>query len=396
MNVLLIFEKGFPVNTDKLTKFLKQKLPHIELDLNSQEFEIKDSIISKPKTFKTTLESLNNLIDRFDKIFYFTKKQYEDNFFIHEYGKLTIFSIYGWHYLTNIPISNGIVYFIINYFALEIDKSEHRHYETTGCIYDFLTDKRGIDNGMRQASLCPNCLKRVSESITNNIDEQIFNDLKILMDNLSQASRWNQDILDGFMITEKRIVSTRNPKNNEGLKIVIASPSDTLQERETLLNQLERNFRTNNHEKHCGMRIMVNGWEDIASQPGYTQDIINKKIIEESDFVIAVFKHKIGTATIDGLGNKRSESGTVEELLQALNVNDKTHPLGMAYFFSEAPVISLESPEKQKIEEDWEKLKEFKKTIKDKMLYKPYLDPNDLLRNVLQDLEKNIIDYIIK
>ena len=46
MNVLLIFEKGFPVNTDKLTKFLKQKLPHIELDLNSQEFEIKDSIIS--------------------------------------------------------------------------------------------------------------------------------------------------------------------------------------------------------------------------------------------------------------------------------------------------------------------------------------------------------------
>ena len=141
----------------------------------------------------------------------------------------------------------------------------------------------------------------------------------------------------------------------------------------------------------------VNGWEDLASQNGYSQDLINKKLINESDFVIAIFKHKLGTPTLNlSDREQKAESGTVEELLQALDNAKNNHPIGMAYFFSKAPVISLDSPDKEKIEKEWNRLTDFKKLIQDKMLYKPYTDSNDLLMIVLKDLEKNIIDYIVK
>jgi hypothetical protein len=93
---------------------------------------------------------------------------------------------------------------------------------------------------------------------------------------------------------------------------------------------------------------------------------------------------------------ERSESGTAEELLQALDKTKDNHPIGMAYFFSKAPVISLDSSDKDKIEKDWQRLTNFKDSIKDKMIYKPYTDSSELMSIVLKDLEKNINDYIIK
>jgi len=68
----------------------------------------------------------------------------------------------------------------------------------------------------------------------------------------------------------------------------------------------------------------------------------------------------------------------------------------MAYFHSKAPVISLDSADKDEIETDWERLSKFKKTIQDKMIYKPFTDGEQLLAMVLKDLEKNISDYIEK
>lgn len=395
MKVLLTFDKDFPIDTKKLLTFLDQKLTHIKFELHKDQFEIKDEIISKPKTFNQVDKDLKDSQNGFDKVFCFTSKKYNDNFFIHEHNNVTIFSISGWPYLTDLPISNGIIYFIIDYFALELNYSDFRHQEVTGCIYDFLTNKKGIDEGMRQARFCSNCLKRISESISDENDLKIFNDLKILMNHLSEFSRWNRDVFETINLIAGHITKRKSKKDN-GINIVIASPGDTESERKILLDLLERKFRIDNHENHCGFRIMVNGWEDLASQPGYAQDVINQKIIKESDFVIAVFKHKLGTPTKDNSGNPRAESGTAEELLQALDKSKDNHPIGMAYFFSKAPVISLDSPDKDKIEKDWTRLGLFKKSIQDKMIYKPYTDNNDLLTMVLKDLEKNIIDYITK
>lgn len=51
---------------------------------------------------------------------------------------------------------------------------------TTGCIYDFLQNKTGIDDGMRQARICPTCLERISNNLSSPEQINILEDLKIL------------------------------------------------------------------------------------------------------------------------------------------------------------------------------------------------------------------------
>jgi hypothetical protein len=396
MKILLVFEKEFPIDGNKLLLFLKQNLKHIKFVLYKKEFIIEDEIITDPSTLKKTYKNFQVERNQFDEILCFSEKQYSNNYFFMGYKNFTIFSFYGWPYLTNLPKSNGVLYFIIDYLALGMDTIDFRHYSTTGCIYDFLEDKSGIDEGMRQARYCNKCLERLTQSLQDKTDIKNFEDLKTLMNRLSEASRWNNDVL-AYIKVDSGTIEKRTPKSNDGIHVVIASSGDTASLRKILLDSLERRFRTDNCERHCGFRIMVSGWEDLSSQNGYPQNVINKKIIEKSDFVISVFKHKLGTPTKNLVtGKKRAESGTVEELLQALDNNNSKHPIGMAYFYSTPPEISLDAPEIETIFKEWKRLGRFKDSIKDKMIYKPFANEDELLTMTLKDLENNIIDYIIK
>lgn len=186
--------------------------------------------------------------------------------------------------------------------------------------------------------------------------------------------------------------SKRKSLDGQTIQILVASPSDTAEERELLLNSLETKFRREGFESKSGKRIIVRGWEELASQSGYGQDIINEQILQSIDIVLAVFKHKLGTPTIDtNTSLKRAESGTAEELLFA--INNKTivnPPLGMAYFFSEAPKISLDSIDFENAVEEWKRLKNFKQDIKHQILYKEYSSPEKLLSIVCVDVSENI------
>ncbi len=396
MNILIILDDKFEIDRNKLKTFLNSNCKHIKFAIFGKPFIIGEEIISKPKSFDKIQENHRQEFKDFDRVFCFTDLQYNDNFFMHEHNNLSIFSFANWSVLTDLPKSNGFIYFIVDYLALEIDTTEIRHQQVTGCIYDFLEDKRGIDAGMRQARLCSNCLKRVTELISNDETEGIFEDVKTLMNLLSSSSKWNKEIFENIKISPT-IVNKRKPKSDLGINIVIASPGDTQQERKLLLDTLERRFRTDKHESHCGYRILVHGWEDLASQNGYAQDVINARLIQESDFVISLFKHKLGTPTFDQeTGTQRAESGTVEELLQALDNSKLTNPIGMSYFYSAAPIISLDTPDFDKITNEWKRLNEFKKSISTKIIYKPYTEPTELLNTILKDLEQNITNFITK
>jgi len=397
MKILLLIDKNFDIDREKLKIFLASNCQHLEFKIFEKYFEITETILSKPKSFDKIRKQYADEFKDFDRVFAFTDIQYYDNYFMHEHQNLSIFSLAYWDLLTDLPKSNGLIYFITDYLALEIDSSEFRHKKTTGCIYDFLRDKRGIDTGMRLSGFCSNCLKRVSELITDDKTKGIFEDIKNLMDILSLSSKWNNDILESVKIKTSTTLNKRKLKSNLGVNIVIASPGDTQQERQLLLNTLERRFRTDYHEKHCGYRIMVNGWEDLASQNGYTQDVINENMIKNADFVIAIFKHKLGSPTYDqNTGNQRAESGTVEELIQTLDNSDTKSPIGMAYFYSNAPIVSLDTPNFEIIADEWKKLNEFKKKISTRLIYKPYTELNELLNIILKDLEQNIANYITK
>ena len=392
MDILLLFDKEFEVEKEKLRHFLNFNSDYLNFSIG-RAVGFKLEPIRHPETFDLICGQIQEEHkSQYRHIFSFTEIPYEDNFYFHEDKSLSIFSFYQWPYLTNLPVSNGILYFIIYYFALIIDATNFRHNSNIGCIYDFLWTKDGIDDGMRQAKICPNCLNRINKNLIGD-NLKILDDLKNLMNLLSNSSKWNEDILKSYSHNEPTI-SKRKSKIADVIQVVIASPGDTHQERKILLEKLENNFRRGGHEAHCSKRLIVHAWEDLPSQNGYPQNVINKKIIEKVDIIISLFKHKLGTPTIDPIsGMERAASGTVEELLYSLDTSIiKNPPLGMAYFYSKAPVVSLDSPNLSTITEDWKKLQEFKEKIRNKMIYKPFTEDSDLVQMISADIEKNVIE----
>lgn len=395
MKILLAFDDDMDFPGNVFFDFLRNKTKSLEFSLFDTPIEFTDDYVRFPKSNVQLMERYRDFSSDFDKILIFTERPYDDNYFFHQFKNTAIISFFAWSQLTTLPLENGVLYFIADIIALHIDPTSVRHNDVTGCIYDFLELKTGVDDGMRQARICPNCLERLDTHLKTEDHIIALEDLKTIMNSLSNSSKWNQNVLSVPDVISTEI-GKRETKNDGEIHVVIASPGDTNQEREILLNSLEIKFRKNNHEEHCKHRLIVHGWEDLASQPGYTQDVINQKIISKMDFVVAVFKHKLGIPTIDqSTGRMRAQSGTAEELLLALDNSEIDHPLGMTYFYSKAPVISLDSSDLDKVKSNWDSVNNFKNDIKDRVIFKPYTDEKDLLINVLMDLEKNIIDNFV-
>ncbi len=177
------------------------------------------------------------------------------------------------------------------------------------------------------------------------------------------------------------------------IKVVIASPADTFNERKLLLDKLQTYFTRYQYEDLCHARLIVNGWEDVPSQSGYPQDTINEALIKKADILLALFRHKLGNPTINlKTGENRSPSGTAEELLFALNQNKKNRkPLAMLYYYDCPPSLNLFSVKAKK---EWSKLQRFKEEIRTEIRHKLYNDDEEkLLRSVCDDICKNIKDH---
>ena len=109
-----------------------------------------------------------------------------------------IWSFWGWEYYTNLPIENGVFYIVADILALRIDRS-FRHDELTGCIYDFLWDKTGIDMGMKMAHICGECLERIKNKAERSETlGKIIIDLIEILNILSNASRWSKSVFDVY------------------------------------------------------------------------------------------------------------------------------------------------------------------------------------------------------
>ena len=223
--------------------------------------------------------------------------------------------------------------------------------------------------------------------------KQFRNLIQVMLEEMKLSSNYDNSRTTNFIASEK----IHNPENKElkEIRILIASPGDVIRERELLLDKLETKFRRDHFEERCGARIIVEGWEFVASQTGYAQDIINSDLVAKSNIILAVFRYKLGSPTIDiKTGKDRSQSGTAEELLYAIrNKLLSNPPLGMAYFYSIAPAPSLDSIDYEKIKKDWDRLKEFKEEIKNEILYKSYKIEEEILDIACKDICDNIIKY---
>ena len=77
-----------------------------------------------------------------------TNVPYENNFFFEGHSNAVIVSFNGWNGLTDLPITNGLAYFLASLVSDEIGVGT-THNENVGCINDFSWDKKGVDVGMR-------------------------------------------------------------------------------------------------------------------------------------------------------------------------------------------------------------------------------------------------------
>ncbi len=199
--------------------------------------------------------------------------------------------------------------------------------------------------------------------------------------------------LETPVLEEPRPKYIPTDKKGNTINILIASPSD-VDIREQLLNSLETLFRRKGYEKTTGKRIIVHGWEDLPPQNGKPQDIINELLVKKVDIVVAIFNHTLGTPVIDDeTGEKRSESGTAEEIIFTLDKeidNKRRAPLGMAYFNEVAPYASFDNPDIDALLKEWRRLNSFRKELSNKMLYKSYRKDEELIDLICDGLHKNI------
>jgi len=393
MLIQLIRDKKFDVDFKKLKELIESKTKSIKIEILDNNYDLKDKILVYKKSnikHKSKFKSrINSKI-----VILATDTPYDNNYFLQAYGGFIPISFYLWEELTELPRENGMLYWIADQ-VLNTLQTYEAHEEITGCINDFLWDKHGIDAGMRQGSLCPGCLSNMLTRRFTPEQKELFKDVKCLLNYLSEKSKWGLSIFDRFQPKEKKpkkievnSLIPKRPSLEKGvINVLIASPSDVPTERKDLYYQLPIRFDKDGHEKATKFRVKVSGWEDLASQPGVVQEIINNKLLTNVDVVIGILKHRLGTPT------QNAVSGSAEEILYALE-KKPDQVLGMVYYFSEVPIMSFADTEvAQKAINEWKRLEKFKRQIEKKVLFKPYSSSPELVDIVIKDLANNIKNY---
>lgn len=195
MKIILTQDKQTNLDLQESAKILNTVCKTIEFEAFDRPVILGSS--STHIDFQTERISLLEQLENKDveHAFYSTKRKYENNFFFYSTVDSTILSFFGWQHYTNLPIENGLFFFIATILALEIDDS-FRHEDTTGCIYDFLWDKTGVDVGMKTGHICQDCLKRIQDNVKASKSlSNVFSDLVSILEVLSNTSRWGRSVL---------------------------------------------------------------------------------------------------------------------------------------------------------------------------------------------------------
>lgn len=142
------------------------------------------------------------------------------------------------------------------------------------------------------------------------------------------------------------------PQEAHIYQMFIAAPSDVKKEKEIIQELVSEWNELNGAFKN--VRIEVKDWSDAFPFYGaHPQTIINKQVLEKSDFVVAVFWSRFGSPT------EKHESGTEEEVEWAISNN-----VPLMLYFSDATL----SPSKINSEE-YQRIQNFKKKHQPKGLY---------------------------
>jgi hypothetical protein len=196
-------DNTLPLDVAAFCRVLTSVCANIEFVPGGVPLRFETSLISVPESYNRLPAAFRSATQRDDHVMIATAIPYDNNFFFDEYGKYVIISFSGWNLLTNLPITNGLAYFIVSILCGP-ENEDDAHASNTGCINDFWWDKRGVDVGMRAAFLCAHC---ISAGI---VDEATLASVRALLDLVATASRSHADILS-FAATAAVAASISKP-----------------------------------------------------------------------------------------------------------------------------------------------------------------------------------------
>jgi hypothetical protein len=203
--VLLATDGSTSIQLRVLVEQLNRVCKYLRFSFHPEPIDLGKGFISNPKTFKRLSGAIAPLCERHSAVFLATELRYDNNFFWDTQDSIIIYSFSGWSMLTNLPQNNGMIGFIYSALALGLDPNSNRHYENTGCLFDFMEDKRGVDAWLRCGVICRDCFAELHRHANNNPSARLelfdctvtegLEDLTNLLDEVSQASKREIDIL---------------------------------------------------------------------------------------------------------------------------------------------------------------------------------------------------------
>jgi hypothetical protein len=166
------------------------------------------------------------------------------------------------------------------------------------------------------------------------------------------------------------------PSDVRRLNVLIASPGDATAERDAV----ERAMHAWNDSRGDAEKIILRPrrWE-VGSVPitgrGDAQSVINMQLVDDSDIVIRIFYHRLGTAT------QRAISGTAEEIQRSVGSGKPVH----LYFANKEvpPDVELDQ---------LKALRDFRSQMQASSLVAMFESENDLTDQVIRAIEYDIVE----
>ncbi|MNQ63730.1 hypothetical protein D3C85_781220 [compost metagenome] len=160
------------------------------------------------------------------------------------------------------------------------------------------------------------------------------------------------------------------------LPVMIASPSDVLDEREAVRRELaEWNVI---YSKTQGAVLLPVGWETHTSPElaGRPQEIINERLLNDADLLVGIFWTRVGSHT------GKAISGSVEEIERHMTAGKP-----VLLYFSEAPVHPASV-----VKEQFEALQNFKSWAMERGLVESFATPDEFTAKFRRQLPITLRD----
>lgn len=163
------------------------------------------------------------------------------------------------------------------------------------------------------------------------------------------------------------------PLPMNGVLVLVASPGDAVEERAAVREALVDWNVNRGRREHVGLLPWLFERHAVAKVGQRPQAIINAQAVDQADIVVAFFDSRLGTETgVD-------VSGTAEEINRAADLGKSVH-----VYFSEEPLPRDVDDEQLKA------LRVFQAEMERRGLMGRYVDPADLVGQVVRAIESDI------